>query len=366
MVSACVLIACLLCAWGPSVLSSEIVLNATTSSIRPLLTQDFKVRCSLRDTAVSGSIIGRRSVQHSVPAPRKGLTSTTDNVDFVTSMVISRDGVDLATITEHIPAKALGNFTGLQVSGSLSGQAGVKGYLEVRWRHPSALQAGNFRCDADTVNGQGHSFDFSQTLEVMDEEISFTDLVQHVLQMEQDKDKLTDDVTRSGVTLAEVNKTLAAVKAENAALRQTVAALKNQSSSLPKVFFSSTLTWDKVISDGSTVVYDGLLVNEGNAYNSNTGVFTCPIDGFYHFEVNALSENSLNFELELQHNSQYVVSVLSMGAQGYQGSSNSATLRVAKGDVVKVVGAYSRSYLHGNSQQHEALSSFSGRLIALD
>ena len=37
------------------------------------------------------------------------------------------------------------------------------------------------------------------------------------------------------------------------------------------------------LSSGDIVKYDKVLLNEGDHYNSFTGVFTCPVDGMYMF-----------------------------------------------------------------------------------
>ncbi|OWF36043.1 complement C1q subcomponent subunit B-like isoform X2 [Mizuhopecten yessoensis] len=49
-----------------------------------------------------------------------------------------------------------------------------------------------------------------------------------------------------------------------------------------------------------TIVFEQVGVNEHNAYNSNTGVFTCPYDGLYEFAstiVSAGEQSNLNFQM---------------------------------------------------------------------
>ena len=55
------------------------------------------------------------------------LTSTSDDVAYVTSVVVKKDGADIALINEHFPAKSLTNSANLKVSGSVSGTTYERG-----------------------------------------------------------------------------------------------------------------------------------------------------------------------------------------------------------------------------------------------
>ena len=55
------------------------------------------------------------------------MTNTPDDVAYVTSVTVKKDGADIALINEHFPAKSLANSANLKVSGSLSGTGGEKG-----------------------------------------------------------------------------------------------------------------------------------------------------------------------------------------------------------------------------------------------
>ena len=43
------------------------------------------------------------------------------------------------------------------------------------------------------------------------------------------------------------------------------------------------------------VVFDGILFNTGNHYNPTTGVFTCPLSGYYYFSGDLVSNGGLNY-----------------------------------------------------------------------
>ena len=51
------------------------------------------------------------------------------------------------------------------------------------------------------------------------------------------------------------------------------------------IAFSATSYSEKAYKRGETVIFDTTLVNIGNYYSSQTGTFTCPVDGFYQFTV---------------------------------------------------------------------------------
>ena len=53
-----------------------------------------------------------------------------------------------------------------------------------------------------------------------------------------------------------------------------------------------------------TLVYNGVLLNQGNGYDGTTGVFTCQIEGFYQFSA------QLNFYAYLLPNVNFRLSIL--------------------------------------------------------
>ncbi|XP_045179529.2 heavy metal-binding protein HIP-like [Mercenaria mercenaria] len=52
---------------------------------------------------------------------------------------------------------------------------------------------------------------------------------------------------------------------------------------LPKVAFSAYNPVDKNLQTKETFVLQSVLINEGNGYDTKTGIFTAPINGLYHF-----------------------------------------------------------------------------------
>ena len=45
-------------------------------------------------------------------------------------------------------------------------------------------------------------------------------------------------------------------------------------------------------SAGSILIFDNAMVNDGNHYNTSSGVWTCPVDGLYQVNCSLLSQNA--------------------------------------------------------------------------
>ncbi|XP_064613623.1 heavy metal-binding protein HIP-like [Liolophura sinensis] len=116
-----------------------------------------------------------------------------------------------------------------------------------------------------------------------------------------------------------------------------------------------------------TIVFSSPRTNLGNAYNSKTGVFTCPTAGLYLFTATVLSNLGDRIETEIMlHKSegdmkQESVAKLYSGAastERYGSGSNTVVLELAKGDTV-----WLREYNGLGSFVYQQWSSFSGALI---
>merc|ERR1719239_537289 len=102
-----------------------------------------------------------------------------------------------------------------------------------------------------------------------------------------------------------------------------------------KVLFSVGVTTSAVFSRGKAVIYDKVFSNIGGGYDVSTGLFTCPVTGHYHLEINGISQHGLKFWFVMQHNYHNVVSIYGSPGYAYQGSSNSVVIKLSKGDVVR-------------------------------
>ena len=93
---------------------SKITLTSSPSSVQPSLTKSLNISCSLHDTSLpSGALIGR------------SVTNTSYDVTHVTSILIMRDGSDVASITPYTAAKS--SLTNVKVSGEIDEHSNIKG-----------------------------------------------------------------------------------------------------------------------------------------------------------------------------------------------------------------------------------------------
>jgi len=134
---------------------SKILFSADPGVITSNLTQAMSMRCSLNETdplaltTTPGNVIGKRDV-----------LQTQDNVNSVTSIVITRNNGDpVAQIIMGQQPKANADLANMRVTGDLSGSGapGEQGYLELNWTDPTTAQTGEYMCEINTIDQMGHS-----------------------------------------------------------------------------------------------------------------------------------------------------------------------------------------------------------------
>jgi len=264
----------------------------------------------------------------------KSVTQTDDNMAFITSILISKEGKDLATITEHFPATSLDGASGFQVSGQLSGLTGVKGHLELVWPHPGPAEAGVYTCDIDALNNHGRSFVFTKTLSVSEEEVSIQDLVTHLQKAEQNLQNTIDNQAQTiqqmnstiynqaktlgnqAKTIQQMNSTIdnqakvmTSLLQSDVKLNQSLTDLSSKARLEPDIFFSAVADSGLVDGNKSPVFYSPIS-NQGSSFDSNTGIFTAPLSGSYHFELHIYSDQDDAFFQHRAERSEGCVSVV--------------------------------------------------------
>ena len=87
------------------------------------------MRCGVTDTSSgSGGLVGKRS------------SFVTDDVRIVTSLIVTRDGQDVASVSEHLPAQALADVGSVKVEGRVDNNVlGEKGSVYVLYIFPGAF-----------------------------------------------------------------------------------------------------------------------------------------------------------------------------------------------------------------------------------
>ncbi|XP_077977374.1 caprin-2-like [Glandiceps talaboti] len=118
------------------------------------------------------------------------------------------------------------------------------------------------------------------------------------------------------------------------------------------------------------IVYDHVFTNVGNGYNPLTGIFTCPVSGYYFFTFNALKHVNSNLHIQLTKNNEQIIAAHSGMASGDSGpeeiqqTGNDVIIPCNKGDQVwmKLPYAESKPFFLFSHPGHK-YASFSGYML---
>ncbi|XP_041030655.1 complement C1q tumor necrosis factor-related protein 1-like [Carcharodon carcharias] len=103
------------------------------------------------------------------------------------------------------------------------------------------------------------------------------------------------------------------------------------------IFDVQRSTMNHVLTSVDPIVYDTVNVNFGGAYNSTTGIFTCPMCGTYFFSYSSLPGRGLQTDVALVKNKEKVSLIHSfLPANSSQLSIKITILSLHKGDKVWV------------------------------
>ncbi|XP_020785149.2 complement C1q-like protein 3 [Boleophthalmus pectinirostris] len=187
----------------------------------------------------------------------------------------------------------------------------------------------------------------------------------------------TDVLTRMSAELAEQKVKMEQLREENQAQVAELNALKARSTvteskvealtqerTVKHVAFSTALidSGEKTLGPfnaETTIVYKHVASNIGNYYSTETGMFTAPVRGVYHFEIFALSMGDIPVDAYLRKNGQGVFMAHESQPSGHGTGGNAVTLLLEAGDVVYVTLPPNRR-LFDNKNHH---NTFSGHLL---
>ena len=265
----------------------------------------------------------------------------------LTSLVITKNGHDVAMVSSVSPAHVTDGSTNVQVSGSVSGNSG-SGFIQLTITQPTVDQTGEFVCEASGLSAAGHVVTVSSTVEITNCEPSIADLVAYVTDLSKKNGDLNVKIGSLEVKNVDLQQNINALEAkdanlqqevndlktENTGLKQTVSDLKNKTELM--VYFNARVNGAPHYSPGQVVVFNSVVESRGNNYNSSNGLFTCTIPGYYHFTLGCLSVYGAKIDLVLFHNSQDIFYVYGAAGHSWQGGGNAATLQLARGDVVRI------------------------------
>lgn len=104
----------------------------------------------------------------------------------------------------------------------------------------------------------------------------------------------------------------------------------------PVAFTAKLNECDSYPTHSGVLKFANVLVNEGSGYNANTGLFVCPVDGFYYFSVHASVYG--RGQCAIVKNGERVVSLYhtSLPDKCSQVASMSSVVKLAKEDKVAV------------------------------
>ncbi|XP_003458732.1 complement C1q-like protein 4 [Oreochromis niloticus] len=157
-----------------------------------------------------------------------------------------------------------------------------------------------------------------------------------------------------------------AAKLEELETHKSVVVELKQELKVKQVAFSASLLdqgdgYTGPFNTETTLIFKRVVTNIGNAYNINTGIFTAPVRGVYHFEwhIGAHGDASHAVYALLFKNGERIFTAYEVQPSHYVTTSNGASLLLEVGDQV-LLHLATNSKIYDN-QNH--LSTFSGHLI---
>lgn len=110
---------------------------------------------------------------------------------------------------------------------------------------------------------------------------------------------------------------------------------------------------------GTIVIYDKIITNSGNGYDPNSGMFTAPSDGLYHFAWTTLAASGKQFCTWLVMNGKPIAKnhPVANHSSDFISASQNVVLKMKKMDkvVIKIVAGHTGQHMQSNDW-----STFSG------
>jgi len=336
--------------WGPSTTTTSTTRTTTTTrntttytklqgyffdftispaEVKQGLTESITLNCSISNTVVSipTQLIGKCAASPTDATEKvkesREVLQTPDNWLNLTSLIIEKNGKEVASVNTESAPQVMDGSANVQVSGFVGVGPGSAAYIQITITDPTINQFGEFVCKS-----YGSNWSFVEYVSV---EPSFSDLVTFA----KDLSDKNEDLQAANVVLSNkvsrIEEENANLKQMNLDLSQEFQDFKNKSEIM--IYFNAhmQLGTSPHYSSGEVVVFDYVVENKGDDYNSKTGLFTCMISGYYHFTVGCVSTTGNKIHLDLLKNNAPVFRLY--GASG----GNAGTLQLARADVVKVV-----------------------------
>uniref|UniRef100_I3IUZ0 Complement C1q-like protein 4 n=1 Tax=Oreochromis niloticus TaxID=8128 RepID=I3IUZ0_ORENI len=128
-----------------------------------------------------------------------------------------------------------------------------------------------------------------------------------------------------------------AAKLEELETHKSVVVELKQELKVKQVAFSASLLdqgdgYTGPFNTETTLIFKRVVTNIGNAYNINTGIFTAPVRGVYHFECHVYGSADIMTRVALFKNGERIFIILELQPSHVWTSSNGASLLLEAGD----------------------------------
>ena len=132
------------------------------------------------------------------------------------------------------------------------------------------------------------------------------------------------------------------------------------------ITFNARNAVDRSPETNQIIIFNSVIQNRGNAYDSVTGIFTTPVDGIYTFNVQVCTHSSkwAYFQLALDRMDNVILTVSSYnGDASYTTVSNSVSYYLTEGQRLWVKSYYNSGSSHTLYDNGNCWNQFSGALI---
>eukprot|EP00066_Takifugu_rubripes_P010540 XP_003978445.2 PREDICTED: uncharacterized protein LOC101074900 isoform X2 [Takifugu rubripes] len=155
------------------------------------------------------------------------------------------------------------------------------------------------------------------------------------------------------------------LQAENQGLKEHLEAAERELRlvrDVPKVAFAVSLGGNglqKTTSGSKTLIYKDILTNIGQAYNSETGMFTAPVRGVYYIRFTANAPTNFPMSAVLYKNGIQIQLIAheQPSGEGSDTASNGAALLLEQGDTLSLQ-LWHNTQIWDNSNHHSTFSGF--------
>ena len=189
---------------------------------KPCYFKSLTLTCSIGDSTTTP----HDRVGHLIDALTR--RRATNDIKFVSSLVVLRDGTDIASLSEHVPATAFADLDNMVVNGSIPGTSGELALLTLRWDHPKLNQQGNYTCQVTGYDQIGHAVLFFGSASVEMVAPTTDDLVYQIYTQELHGKKLNDELSFLKTELQNASSIIDGLKTRVGSLENETDTLKLQ------------------------------------------------------------------------------------------------------------------------------------------